>query len=243
LDDQGSGVNLWDVIKRTPFRKDALHIPKAVVTTGVAFGRGGKTLAAGYLGSDPKGGVIVWGGDLSTSPRSQLLPVPGPVWSVAFNPPDGKTLAASYGDQEGTDGGVILWDFAQDGSLVKRNTLLLPGSTVYQIAFAPDGETLAVATWVAAERRGRVVLWDVQRGTRLQNLSRASFNLPYHCVAFSPNGKMLAAGHDAGATANITAGVVLWDLDVESWMQLAKSIVKRDFTPDERREYLRDDER
>ena len=56
-------------------------------------------------------------------------------------------------------------------------------------------------------------------------------------VAFSPDGKTLAAGYggDGGG------GVVLWDVDLESWQRLAGRIANRNFTRDEWRQYFPDE--
>jgi WD40 repeat protein len=72
----------------------------------VAFGRGGKTLAAGY-----RGGVMLW--DVEGSARlidKSLVVREEGVRAVAFSP-NGVTLAAGYnGPGQGWDGEVTLWD-------------------------------------------------------------------------------------------------------------------------------------
>jgi WD40 repeat protein len=51
-------------------------------------------------------------------------------------------------------------------------------------------------------------------------------------VAFTPDGRTLAAG-DGG-------GLVLWDVAVEAWLQVASKIANRNFTWDEWRLYFPD---
>jgi hypothetical protein len=55
-------------------------------------------------------------------------------------------------------------------------------------------------------------------------------------VAFSPDGRALAAGYAGGGVG----GVVLWDVDLESWQRLAGRIANRNFTRDEWRQYFPD---
>ena len=56
-------------------------------------------------------------------------------------------------------------------------------------------------------------------------------------MAFSPDGKTLAAGYGGGG---LGGGVVLWDVDLESWQRLAGRIANRNFTRDEWRQYFPD---
>ena len=53
-----------------------------------------------------------------------------------------------------------------------------------------------------------------------------------NAVAFSPDGKTIAAGYGGGG------GVVLWDLDLSSWQGLAGTIANRNFTRAEWRQYF-----
>jgi hypothetical protein len=57
-------------------------------------------------------------------------------------------------------------------------------------------------------------------------------------VAFSRDGKALAAGYGGGGGG----GVVLWDVDLGSWQRLAGRIANRNFTRDEWRQYFPDEE-
>jgi WD40 repeat protein len=76
---------------------------------------------------------------------------------------------------------------------------------VWSLAFSPDGKRLA-----SADVYGNVFLWDVQSGKRTVTLQ--AFNPegkeedinPALCVAFSPDGNLLAAG--------TVRGIKLWDV-------------------------------
>ena len=91
--------------------------------------------------------------------------------------PDGKRVA--YADQSGefklleVDGGKTIFAKKLDGSA--------------QVAFAPDGRSIATAT--AAKS---VQIWKVPSGEEQSKLSGAT--VPLQNIAFSPDGKKLAAG-------------------------------------------------
>jgi WD40 repeat protein len=129
-----------------------------------------------------------------------------PVLSLACSP-DGTLLASAT-----ARGAVKLWDW-QRGK--QRTTLAVQPGSVYSIAFAPNGHSLAVA---ALEERRRVLsggvnIWDVETG-KLQTTLRPATNHGVSQVAFSPDGKFLAAREDSIFRTGTKAGVevALWDL-------------------------------
>jgi WD40 repeat protein len=77
---------------------------------------------------------------------------------------------------------------------------------VWSLAFSPDGKTLATASVL-----GTILLWDVQTGKRRLPLHRFNPNgreqdiNPAYSVAFSRDGKFLAAGTGRGLT--------VWDVE------------------------------
>src|SRR5436190_19088557 len=112
----------------------------------------------------------------SGEPRKpELVIQDGPassVKSVAINS-DG-TLIASGGDD-----GVKLWEI-ESGRLVRD----LDGSSSAAVAFSPDG------MWVASDGHEEVSLWDVGTGRKVKSLRGHSTS--FGCLAFSPDGKVIA---------------------------------------------------
>ena len=107
--------------------------------------------------------------------------------SVAFSP-DGGTLAWGSGS-------AMLLD-TRSGDLTK--TLKPVIGYVIAVAFSPDGRTLAgagadtLAPGVGNPCNGRVTLWDVPTGKILRTLEGPTGFAQE--VAFSPDGRMVAAG-------------------------------------------------
>ena len=77
------------------------------------------------------------------------------------------------------------------------------------------------------------MLWDVATGKRLADDPLTVKEGNVTGVAFSPDGKTIAAGY-----GGLVGGVVLWDVDLESWQRIAGRIANRNFTRDEWRQYF-----
>jgi WD40 repeat protein len=105
------------------------------------------------------------------------------VEGIAFAP-GGGTLASVSGDKT-----VRLWHVSATASY-PLGAPLRSGAPLYSAAFAPDGRTLASGSF------NRVVLWNISRMKETV--------VPYHAdtiasVAYSPDGRFLAAGGSKGS--------------------------------------------
>ena len=123
------------------------------------------------------------------------------VTSLAFSPRAALLAVA------GAHGVVQLWSVAGSPHLVRTLAGLRSFNgkpeTVAAVAFSPDGERVAAGdvndtSGNASYRFGSVSVWDVSTGRRLWRVRNKGGWV--HTVAFSPNGKLLAAAQDFGGT-------------------------------------------
>ncbi len=124
----------------------------------------------------------------------------GMVYSVAVHP-DGKLLASG-----GADGAVKLWDLAgwkADNALPPVRILHEDANPVTCVVFSPDGKALAWTSGDHPNGTGTVVLWDLARDEKIAALPAVASHILR--LAFSPDGKTLAAGCNDG-------GVRFWEV-------------------------------
>jgi WD40 repeat protein len=120
---------------------------------------------------------------------------------AAFDP-EGRQVAVA-------DGGVVarLWDTVT-GHV--RVFALPPGSIAISVAFSPRGDRLAVAYGDDDAKRPQCVkVWDTAAGRELLTL-RAQTG-PLWSVAFSRDGKRIAAGGGNHRVADLPGEVSVWD--------------------------------
>jgi WD40 repeat protein len=161
--------------------------------------------------SAPTGQVFLW--DTATRQLWHRLQLPGPLApSLAFSP-DGTLVAvgSETTHSELPRGGTLqLWQ-VQTGIVKTTFRSLGPGlrRALVLSAFSPDGQILAT------ESEAQLMLWRVATGEQLAVL-RSSQGV--FCLAFSPNGTVLATG-GSGHVIN------LWD--VASGRELASLLGHR----------------
>ena len=146
-------------------------------TRGIAFSPSGNHLAVAS-------GIGIWIYDVETTQEHALLTENvGAIRSVSYSP-DGTLLASGA-----SDGIVKLWDIA------KRQTIAtLEGHIV---SYSSDGTLLASAT------SATIKLWDITTRENIATLTGHADTV--NCIAFSPDGTLLASGAMGGI-------VKLWDI-------------------------------
>ncbi|MEO7911054.1 MAG: hypothetical protein ABIV47_15530, partial [Roseiflexaceae bacterium] len=174
-----------------PPRRLAGHAGQVFV---LAWSPDSKLLASGSI-DDPI--VRLWNAS-DGRPVRQLEGHTDWIRSVVFSP-DGKTLASGS-----FDGTVRLWDVAT-GKLLQT----MSGHTdfISSVVFTPDGRSLA-----SSSSDGSIRLWDPTTGQQRSGFTFESQINPSNDehiwvtgLAFSPDGKMLAAGQADGTVAILDA--------------------------------------
>jgi WD40 repeat protein len=188
-------VKLWDVVTG----EEVLTLRHAEPVWSLAFSPDGRHLAtgSGRLPPDattvPDGEVTVWDLTTATAIRKHSGHA-GQLNSVAFSP-DGRRLASPARDDT-----VRIWD-VQTGTdlVVVRGADPQPSA----VAFSPDGRRLACGRgrfqFANGSRGGasRVTIADATTGKELRTLADTDCS----CVAFSPDGKLLATSDGVWDTA------------------------------------------
>jgi WD40 repeat protein len=176
----GSGLKVWNATTGQLVWQTAAIEPM----TDVAYSPDGRALT----GSSFQGWIGIW--DAATGARSGTLPGHrGEVHRIAFRP-DGKRLATA-----GRDRVIRIWDLHDEAA---PRELRGHKSDIWDVAYSPDGSRLASAGFLD----GTVVFWDPgppQEYLELRSAAQTPTTLPTFDVAFSQDGRILAAAQGAGS--------------------------------------------
>jgi WD40 repeat protein len=211
-DSAKGGVKLWELTDDRSRGKGLMPVPEGEVYR-VAFSPDGKTLAAGYRAHDGKGGVMLWEWvDGKWQGRAPLGVPEGPINDLAFSP-DSNTLALAiaghFPTSLGAVGGVRIFERAADKWQGRTVLKLSKGYFSTSVAYDRQGRVLAAGFLHNSVRYlGGVLFWDVASGERQGGLDISEGLVG--SVAFSPDGKTLAAGLFPDNKGK--GGAILWDV-------------------------------
>jgi WD40 repeat protein len=164
---------LWDVASGQVIHELPYPAPREALRS-VALSADGQTVAAGF-GQGWGINRLCWWNTASGQLLKDVQAHPPYIGPLSFSP-DGKVLATGS-DGDGT---IHLWDVATGAKLSPREG---HQAAVVSLSIAPDGQTVAT---VGDDQTLR--LWDPATGAERRRIATNG-----SAVAFSPNGKTLAA--------------------------------------------------
>jgi WD40 repeat protein/tRNA A-37 threonylcarbamoyl transferase component Bud32 len=191
-------VKLWNIAKKQVVRDFSGQGSNA---WAVRVSPDGKLVAAGSGAWDGKerGKVVVWRRDTGKILHTFGGPTAA-ITQLRFTS-DGKRLVAGSGHQTRRIGELIIWDVEQEQILKK---IRAGGFAINGLAISSDN--LFIATCGAD---GQIHVWQSDSAEQIRVMGQP--DEPYYSVAFSDDGKLLAAGGDSSvAIFDVESGSVVW---------------------------------
>jgi WD40 repeat protein/serine/threonine protein kinase len=219
-------VIVWDIASRQAKFRGKGH---TTAITSLAFAADGNTLASGSADGTAK----LW--NLTAVEEARLLEESRGQGTLVAYSPNGRWLAIAG------QVGARLWD-----APTRQPVRDLPVKGGVSLAFAPDSRTLATGGTVhlghgLADQDYRVRLWNVTTGEQVAEFQGRSDGIPIQrsvgSVAFSPDGRLLAAGF--GSPGHLQSDydqiVKIWDLRTAQEVKtfaVRNSVPRLVFSPD-----------
>jgi WD40 repeat protein len=145
-------------------------------------------------------GVPAWE-QVATTPKGASRYGGADTRPFAFSPDGNRLLTLNGGGWQ-----FEYWDVSTGKTLLKFGDL----GDHLSVAFFPDGKTFAAA---AHDESASVAVWDVEKGRRLRDLDEGVNVIPFHSVAISPDGRMLALAGVWGVGSKAPVPVThFWDV-------------------------------
>jgi WD40 repeat protein len=183
-------IRFWDL----ETGKESRHIDHPGTATALAVSPDGKLLASGSYRESP---IYLWNVEDGKEVR-RWNAHQGGTMDLAFAP-DGKTIASGgiakgeslpgKEDDPQDDYRIALW---QTDTGKPRHTFA-GNTSIVRIAFSADGKLLASSGFHKTKVRS-VILWDTESGKELRSLGGRVWPADPRCMAFTKDGKTLAAG-------------------------------------------------
>lgn len=129
----------------------------------------------------------------------------GSVLTIVFTRDGARIVSGGAARSEG----VVFWDVKTG----QRLHGLKDAGLVYSLALSPDGKRIATAGYKIVDKdnvNARHAVWNTAAGKELFALENDSPG-QRPCIAYSPDGKLLAAGTVTGDGDDATGAVQLWD--------------------------------
>ena len=208
-------VLLWDGETGIPILGGEWHISPYAVNS-IEFNSGGTQM---IIGSADGSSYIV---DLATGDVITLSMSPSdPVYHAVFSPDGHYAITASE------DGAIRSWEIISGKSLYQRDiddhVIGSHQGSAYRLDFDPTGKLL-----VSSGQDGKIFFWDFATSKRVGTIFAG--NVLVNSVKFSPNGRLLAAGDEAGI-------IRIYLVESDELVQLATWRATRGFTDAECQQY------
>lgn len=210
-----NSLDLWD-LDRGEMQSLSLE-GNAARPESSAFSEDGTTLAVGMS----NGEIVLWN-PAERKVSSRFPSGTGHVRRVVLSPKG--DFAAGFGD----DFKIRVWTTG-DGQT--KRTFSPATTNLRDLVFDPTGKLLACGLWIPQDGMGTAHVWDVENGNEVLDLPKFT---ACSSVAFSPDGKLFAAGMEGW---DESGHVACWEVEGgrELWQQrLPGEISVRDlsFSPD-----------